>query len=350
MGPGSFEGSKVIVAELIISILLVFNVISSDSIKHKNINRIWLLGLAVLFILSIIHLFFNQTQTVLFGNQFRLQGTLLLWFLMTLAFLTSKISIENRIKPWVVFAVLVIQFILSILFIGVGADRPIGTLGEPNALAATVLFLWPFLFFPKPNNRKYWIIGFIGVIIICIILLITGSRSGIIAFGIQLLFLYLVRAFYGRSFFPTIISILLIVCSLAIPFYIQGNLYENRSEIWQSSLSAASKSPLIGVGFGNVEYALHEANVRIGNHLPGYYVDSAHNIFLDFLVQGGIIGFLILIYLILNTFRGFIFHNNTRNIVLLLGLTASLSFNPASVVSLIQFWWLIGQGSARQNS
>ncbi len=351
IGASFFEGSKVITAEILISALLIFRLYSKKSLKFKEFNKFILGGLVLLIVISVFHLIVNQTQTTLFGNQFRLQGTLLLWFLIAFLILTSGISIESKIKPWLIFVILLFQFVFSVIFVGVGADRPIGTVGEPNALAANGIFIWPFLFFPKPKNWRYWILAFLGLIIVGVILLVTGSRSGIIALGIQLMFLYLVRTFYGRTLVPTILCILLIVLSFtAVPYFSRGDKYENRAEIWQSATNASVKTPLLGVGFGNGEYALHDATVRLNNHLQGHYVDSSHNIFLDYLLQGGIVGLLILLFLIFNALRRFIARNNIRNVTLFLGLIASLSFNPASIVSLLAFWWLIGQGATSSNS
>lgn len=346
IGTSFFEGSKVIFAEILISCLLIFRLYSKNGLRFKQFNKVLLGSLVLLIIVSVFHLVANQTPTTLFGNPFRLQGTLLLWFLISFSVLSSGISVENKIKPWLIFVILLFQFIFSVIFIGVGAERPIGTMGEPNALAANVIFMWPFLFFPKPKNWKYWALVAVGITIVGVILLITGSRSGIIAFGIQLIFLYLIRTFYGKALVPTVLCVLLIVLSFAsVPYFSRGDKYENRAEIWQSALNASSKTPFLGVGFGNGEYALHDGSVRLNNHLQGHYVDSSHNIFLDYLLQSGVIGLLALMYLIFNTLRQFIARNNIRNITLFLGIIASLSFNPASVVSLLALWWLIGQGA-----
>ncbi len=345
IGASFFEGAKVIVAEMLISSLLIFHLYSKNGLKYKNLNKIIVGSLAVLIILSAYHLIDNQSQTILFGNQFRLQGTLLLWFLVAFSVLSSGVSIEEKIKPWVISVLLLFQFIFSVMFIGVGVDRPIGTMGEPNALATTTIFLWPFLFFPTPKKRTGWIIALGGFMLSLLIILVSGSRSGVIALGIQIIFLFFTKLSGKKLIFPTIMALIILFVSYAVPVFFSNDKYENRSEIWQSAFVAGSKSPIMGVGFGNAETVIHSATVKLNNHLQGYYIDSAHNIFLDWFVSGGIIGLLILLFLIFYTFRYFISRHNIRNISLLLGMIACLSFNPASVVSLLAFWWLIGQGA-----
>ncbi len=343
-GTSFFEGSKVYVAELIIFLLLLFRLFSKRGMAFQTYRKSFLICFVALIIVTAYHLIANSTQTVFFGNPFRLQGTLLLWFLLAFAFLSTGINIEKKRFPFLVLSTIILQVICTVLFIGVGSDRPIGTIGEPNALAAGVLFLWPFLFFTSFKSKWRFGMGALGILLVFIILFISGSRSGMIAFVVQLFFLMLLRVFPKRFALNTILALVLIAASYIIPILSQGDLYENRGEIWKSAIVAGSTHPIVGVGFGNAEYELHKANIKLHNHLPGYYVDSSHNIFLDWWVQGGLVGLGILCFLLFQTFRSFIKEKNIRNSVLLLGLLAALSFNPASIVSLIALWWLIGQG------
>jgi putative inorganic carbon (HCO3(-)) transporter len=132
------------------------------------------------------------------------------------------------------------------------------------------------------------------------------------------------------------------VVSYALPFltYIP---YENRTEIWRAALYSGQTSPLLGHGFGNIETALHAASSKIDVPVQYYYVDSAHNIFLDFFAAGGIIGIISFSSLII--FTGFAFYRkqNEQYMVILLGLVTVLSFNPASIVSLLALWYILGQ-------
>jgi len=44
------------------------------------------------------------------------------------------------------------------------------------------------------------------------------------------------------------------------------------------------------------------------------------------------------------------FHVVDTNIVLFIGMITVLSFNPGSIVELLSFWWLIGQGVQERSS
>jgi O-antigen ligase len=346
IGTSYFEGSKVYIFEFSVFLLILLRVFAKNGfvLSHNKKSFLWSLG--AIGVLSLVALFVHPSATIFFGNQFRQQGTLLLWFLLLFAFLSSNISVEKKVHKLFLFGIIAVQFLCTILFIGVGADRPVGSLGEPNALSATMIFLWPFLFFPRPKMRREWVCAILGMLLVASIIFLSGSRSGMIALGVQVAFLFSVYGFYGRILAPTIIGIVLLFVSYVTPFIAHEDLYENRAEIWVSALHAGATSPVLGVGFGNAEYALHNANVKLHNHLPGYYVDSSHNIFLDWFVQLGVFGLGILVFLLGKTFVTFVKKEQVRNIVLLLGLLTALSFNPASIVALVALWWLIGQGAS----
>lgn len=345
-GTSFFEGAKVYAVEVVVLLLLLLQLFSKEGIAFKNYKKHLLLCVGVLLLITIYHSFFHQSATLFFGNAFRLQGTFLLWMLLLFTLLSSRISIEKYIKPIGVSLVIFVQLVCALLFIGVGADRPIGTMGEPNALAADVLFLWPFLAFAWPKKLPLRILSLVGLVCAFLILFVSGSRSGFIALIVQGSFLLGIKVFPKRQMIALILAFAVLAISLALPFFAHRNEYEDRGEIWTAAVVAASANPILGVGFGNAEYSLHSANVKLHNHLPGYYVDSAHNIFLDWFIQAGFVGLAVFIFLLYQTFQTFLRKQQTRNLVLLLGLLTALSFNPASVVSLIGLWWLIGQGNS----
>lgn len=350
IGRSFFEGAKVYAAEIGIFLLLLLQLASKDGLSLREYKKPLVISGVILLAITAFHVLFHQTATVLFGNEFRLQGTFLLWMLLLFAFLSSRISIDDKIKPIFITIILFVQLVCTLVFIGVGADRPVGTLGEPNALAANIIFLWPFLVFAWPKKKLLRVLAAIGIISALLILFVTGSRSGIIALGVQLCFLaalailkfQLPKKETLKSTISLVLALCVLLASLALPFIGQRNEYEDRGEIWIAAVRAGTANPILGVGFGNAEYELHKANVEIGNKLQGYYVDSAHNIFLDWYIQTGIAGLSIFLFFLYQTFKNFIYTNQIRNIVLLLGLIAALSFNPASVVALIGLWWLIG--------
>lgn len=290
--------------------------------------------------MSIVHVFLAPTQLTLFGNEFRLQGVLLLVMLVVWAALTAKESLEKVLHPYFLLGCLIGQFVFSLLISGEGVTRAIGTIGEPNALAAVILFIWPFLYFTN-RSIPQWVKLF-SLALVFLIIYITGSRSGMIAFIVQLIFILLSRTQLSlvKNVF---ICFLILVLTYTLPFLPQGSIYEQRSEIWNAAVVASTEKPILGHGFGNTQIALENTINRTNTNLRGSFVDSSHNIFLDWWVQGGVVGLGLFVFLLYSSFSRFIRKKKIMEIALLLGILAALSFNPASVVSLLALWWLIGQ-------
>ena len=335
--PSFFETPKIIGAELSVDILLFLWIILK---KNTDINFKKAVPFLLVFILTVVDLIFLQTSVTLFGNPFRLQGILLLWHLLLFALISSTISLPRF--TWIIAFVSCLLLSLSLLFFGKNdAGRFVGFLGDPNMFAAAVIFVWPFLFFTKKIYR--WV-QISSIVFVIISLIVTSSRSGLIAFLLQLLFLGLLYSKKVSIHISFFICIAFMAGSILLPFFDKGRIWESRSEIWQTSFQAGFKSPVIGSGYGNVEDAIGREARTLENNLRYEYVDSSHNILLDWWIQGGVIGVLLFVWLVCQSSREFIQEKNIRECIVLMGILTCLLFNPASIVTLVQFWWLLGQG------
>src|SRR6266568_4258524 len=345
-GITEFENPKVIVGEAGIILLFFFSFLTNKFTFRYRAQQVLLY--AVIVVLTVIDLIFFRTHLSFFGNVFRMQGIFLLWLLLLFSLLSANIS--QKSVSWLIYGLLLLAELIAVFFLPLNASqRYVGTMGEPNALAAFAVFLWPFAFFAiKKFGMKEKVGIALILFIVCLLLFFSTSRSAMIAFGIQLICIGLYKY---KMLLPKIVLICTIcyLASYMFPFY-EHNLYESRVEVWQSALAAGSTHPFIGNGFGNTEFVLHTAAARLGLPIQYYYIDSSHNIFLDWWVQGGIIGIGGLLGLVYLTFKGLIKEENIRELVVAFGLVTVLSFNPASVVGLLGFWWVIGQGLKNNKS
>ncbi len=336
--PFQFEVPKVLLAEIIIGIIFV-SFILKNKIKEIKISKYLLISTLIIFILTLIDLIFFKTSISLFGNQFRLQGIFLLWNFLLLAILSSLIPVQVPKTSWLII-LLLIELVIS-LILGFTLDgRIIGTLGEPNALASCIVFLFPFILFSPKSIKSLKIAGFAVALLI---LFLTGSRSGLIAFSIELIAFFLSTIQKINIKKISIFLFVIILISLVLPFFDkETSLLENRKEIWKVSFSAGLTKPLFGFGFGNIEYALHSQAQKINSPIQYIYVDSSHNIILDWWIQGGLIGLITFCFLILSTIFNFVRKKEIIYITTFLGLLVTLLFNPGSVIALLELWWLIG--------
>ncbi len=333
------EAQKVLVSEIgILALFLVTLFTNRLQIQWRSLQGICCL---MLFVLTLIDIFFFSSSISLFGNIFRMQGIFLIWFLLLFSFLSKTYSLKS-FPYWIYTLVLLAQAVLLFVFPVNESNRYTGTFGEPNALAAFAVFILPFSFFAiKKFGKKEIFILLFNTLLVGVILFFSGSRSAAIAAGMQIIFLVLYK-FHVSLKKIVIFCLLCYFVSYSLPFF-QHNFYENRTEIWQAAVVAGWEKPFLGWGIGNEEKALHAVAEKMRLTIKDSVVDSSHNLFLDWWVMGGIVGLGVFLGLIASTLINFINHKQIQNILLMLGIITCLSFNPASVVGLLGLWWLIGQ-------
>lgn len=345
-GTSPYETPKLFVAEVAIELLVLLIILKKVTVPFLK-SKLLVAALSGIVLLSLVHVLFLGTDTTFFGNAFRLQGVFFLLHLFVFFFVAVAVPLETfRGKlPLIVFLLLA----GATLFGGVNENgRFVATLGEPNSLAAAIIYLWPFAYFlsPFPKKKSVFFIILFALVIISILLL-SGSRSGMIAVSLQLSFLLLTHLLKQPFWQNALICFLLYTLSYMFPFLEGGGRFENRAEIWKTAVTAGFEKPLLGHGFGNIEQSLFATSYRINTNVKYQFVDSTHNIFLDWFVQGGIIGLLLFLTILIGAMKNFIVNKRTVAFTLFLGLLTMLSFNPMSVTIYIAFWYTLAQGWQR---
>lgn len=181
------------------------------------------------------------------------------------------------------------------------ASRASATFDNPLILATYLALATPFcayasVHFDKSKERKIARICLLFAIggLIC-----TGSRSSYIGIGLSLLVLLFSNKKVFKKLFPFVI-----ILAIAVPvglFLRYRNTSsidfsestKNRFYIWQSCWDLFTKHPILGLGAGTEP--IHQELITT----YGVYNRShAHNLFLEMLTEGGIIGFLFVCSLI----------------------------------------------------
>jgi O-antigen ligase len=339
-GQSPYEIPKVILAMCAIDALGVL-VLLENKFRFSRPHKVLLLIIAAIILLSIYHAIALPNLHMFWGNSFRMQGIILLWYLLLWSAISSQKSFTRM--PYYMFCIVLVLLSSSALFLGNTAHRAVGTLGEPNTLAAFAVFLWPFVFFARDIPDKICrYVQLSSLLLTVLVIVLSGSRSGIIAFGLQILFLLFKRV--SKKLKLSLIVVFTILLATHILPLISHVEYEDRAVIWHTALIAGVQHPILGSGFGNTEQALRGVIVREHNTLIGYSVDSAHNLLLDWWVQGGLVGVSLLVILLILTIKQLYQRKQTLYLLLIIGVLTAVSFNPVSVVILLQLWWLIGQG------
>lgn len=349
-----FEPPKVLITEFLIQALLVY-VILTGKFTFKKASKP-LFGIVVsLFLLSLLHLILSPTEQNLFGNIFRLQGTIFFWHLLILALIAQNTYF--RLKDKYIYLTSFLGVCLGALIFGSNsAGRWIGSLGEPNALGAVIILISPFVFL---NFRRVWV-KILAIIMGLGVINFTQSVSAFIALGLQLLFLTNLKLFKGRVLPGVIICSILIVLSLLLPIiesqYRLNNSqtsrylrFEDRTQIWQTALMAGFHSPVYGSGLESIQDRIYDKAKDLNFDAQYQVIDSSHNIFLDYWIWGGIIGLGLFGALVILGMRNMIQKKMILELTVFLGLLTVLSFNPTTVSVLAGLWWIMGRSFAKFN-
>lgn len=304
---GGTEIAKIIVFEVVtvLGLILVLN-----SAKMRITRYWWLLALGV-------HALLLGDLT---GNPLRLQGTIVLLFVLLSSAIWADMEVR-KIPKWIPVLALAGMLIGGYLVAPDATGRWVGTLGEANAFGAVGVFFWPFW--------AWW-----GLFPAVMLVILAHSRSAGLAILAQISFLGTKKLKW---------AFLILAVGLFLPMFDSQKSWENRWQIWQTAVHAGWQKPILGWGFGRTQIALSQSSIQLGNKIQYVTVDSAHNIFLDWWVQWGVFGLAILIYVLARSFTIYSKHKAYTEITLLIGLIGVMCFNPSSIVTLVQFWWLIGR-------
>lgn len=331
-----------IVVEILLGVWLFWFFLNPQR-GSTHINRISIAVFGVLlFILTFgLSTFFAQnSQRAFFSTWDRFSG---FWLLIHLfIFFVILITFLKEKKDWLLLlTVSVLTSVISSLYalsqilglIKVPAEilssRVFGTFGNPAFLAAYLLFnifLALYLWTTRINADKKLIYADIyvypAIVIIDIIaLILTGTRGAFLGLYAGLLFCAIFISInqlksasisvgfrkLARISLVVLVLLPLIVLALAKvfpqnfylarlsnPFYIFEQGLKNRLIVWNIAWQAIKERPLLGWGMDNFIYGFDkyfDARILENIRTQEAWFDRAHNIFLDYLVAGGIIGF-----------------------------------------------------------
>jgi len=252
--------------------------------------------------------------------------------------------------------------------------RVTSTLGQPNFLASYLLLTIPlslYLFFcAKKSLAKFaWLVVFIFQ---ALCLFFTYSRAGWLGFVfglflatlvILITFRQKVLALFKGKYYKLILMLFGLALVVASFMLIKSDFFRYRiysvfdtksgsvaarMNFWQASLKAFKEKPLFGYGQETqgeimVKYYKKDWAVLGGVNV---YSNRAHNLFLDCLLTGGLIGLMLYLALLYLFFK-LIFANIKQgkqvalSIALFFAMSAylfSLMFGFATVVTNVYFW------------
>lgn len=276
-----YEGAKVFVFWIGSFVLILYWLIFWRDKIIKVINKWDLWYFIWTFILIISS--FNGIDPVksLIGGGYRHQGVIFfisLWLVgKTFSLLSS--NLKEIFKKYFLIGILIEAGLIifhKIFDVSLVNNRPIGTLGDANAVAGFLNF---GLFF---SQNIYF------VILIFISNLVLQSRSGVLIFLILCLPFLFKRKFL--LVLSLIVSLLFIFNFTNIRNKSEHFRFEDRKLFTQMGISAFTKNPLLGYGLESGDLVFEREFKAIDINLEDLMIDRSHNFILDILLWSGVLG------------------------------------------------------------
>lgn len=222
-----------------------------------------------------------------------------------------------------------------------------GSFDNPAGFSSALSCLFPFcLLYYKDNHSglKYasWMVSFL----IAFVIVLSGSRAGILAVGITL-FVYLlvtIRTSRRAKMISTGVGIALLI----LLYLSKKDSADGRLLIWRCTLNLFMDNPIIGCGPGTFQakYMLYQGEY-FKNHPDSSFAFLADNVnhpfneFFLVLTEHGIIGFSLVILFMFLLIRAYLLKPDHVNLVSLLSLLALATFSFFSYPFRYPFSWFI---------
>ncbi len=280
---------------LVIYLLTNFNLKTFEK-YFKNLDKVWFLWVGILFLSTLI----NQNFPYGFLEGGYRHQSVIFFFLLGLFVLIAKnldAKDAKNILKWASLAIIIetliiysqwlaIKFNLPILSYN---QRPIGTIGEPNAVAGFLALGLPILAFTFQQPL-------IPILAVILAILLTGSKAGILAVIAE--FVVFVSFWQKKFPYKRLILITFLVLTIAVGIfdvYLERyeSPFENRWLIWNLGIKAIQEKPILGYGAEGIIKVYDQEFRQINLTLEELAVDRSHNLFLDITLFSGIIGLVI---------------------------------------------------------
>jgi len=318
--------------------------------RFKNLDRIWFLWVGILFLSTLINQSFPYGFLV---GGYRHQSVIFFFLLGLFALVIKEQKTESlkHILKWASVAVIVetliiysqwiaIKFHLPILSYNL---RPIGTFGEPNAIAGFLVLGIPIIITSLHQPL-------IPVLAIILAIILTGSKAGILAAIAELI----IFIFLWQKKFPfkkplLITSLIIVLFSGVFGAYLERkeSPFENRWLIWNLGIKAILERPILGYGAEGIIKVYNREFRQINLPLEELAVDRSHNLFLDIALFSGLSGLLVFC-LWLGKITKSLLKRKSWVLIPLVGFLVFSFFQPLGVVHWVYLIFLLSIYSGTQ--
>jgi len=290
-----YEGTKVLFFLAFSFFLALYLLLFKINEILKSFNKIDFIYFLWLFLLTISSLLGIHPLESILGGSYRHQGVLFffsLWFWGKFVFFLNKTK-GKKIFVQSLILVLLLESILVIyqkLFsLGLSFARPLGTFGEPNAIAG-FLVLASFFLIKGKKVLSFSKLNYFFLAIVFVAIVLTQSRAGIFSFILLISGKIIIEKIKisRKIFFWILAGITVVVFGLI--FKRSNAKFENRTLFLSLAWDQILDKPFLGYGAESGEVVFDRAFKNAQMPLFNFMVDRAHNIFVDLILWSGFLG------------------------------------------------------------
>ena len=222
---------------------------------------------------------------------------------------------------------------------------------DPNTLAMMLAMALPMAWYLGMYHQKPWLRwvcrAYVPIGMVAIGL--TGSRGGMIASLVALLFVPLSMTNLSPGRLVTAITVLSLSGALAVAYVpdrvvqrlattgesVEDLSFGGRFRLWRAGANAFARKPLMGHGVSSFKRAV---TADLGSN-----IQVAHNSYLSVLVEEGLIGFLMFSMMLFSVFLAVLrLSRLERRFALVLFFTAAVAMLPLTMEDHKSIWVVLG--------
>ncbi|MFK7809345.1 MAG: O-antigen ligase family protein [Saprospiraceae bacterium] len=262
-------------------------------------------------LISFIQIVLNPFSLPLFYNDLFLVGLNVIVFFVYKAIAIDKNTALKILRYFAIGIGINVGYIIYNVFLKIEHGRQAGFIDNPNYAALGLVAVMSYLMIRLNFDRKFWIrFSLVGVLLAMLyVFIITGSRAGLVLFGVSLILLFLFSSL-RRKLMLLIIGIVVVFQLMAIGskyLYFGGSLVlinrinnkldseteDVRFVIWRGIFRTLEDRSYWGMGIGQFKNNFAKNYSEESNKLileivnRGYYL-SPHNDYLAILADYGL--------------------------------------------------------------
>ena len=346
---------------LLLGIIVIIKFLSSNKTKVMNdvFSNIFLLFWIFTFILLAVsyiwaHLFdIHDSSTNVIHDVLAYGFVFYIVLIMHILIKYEKIDFSLLMSQMIYYLVPIYGLLLSFtVFFGdyfgitltfTNMVRFTGLSKNPNQLALVFVIIPFILMYYMNNKNRYLYKGYVVPFLMLSVIIgyLIESKALLLAWAISLAFILYYRLYFNEfKKFRIVLNIIFLIILLlpfvyfdevfAVLFRLGTSSFFQRVELWSNALELIKSSPIIGFGPGAHVSSLVDSDIYAGIYW------EAHNTFLDFTLQTGLLGLSLYLYLLYKIGRRLF---NTGNKYLLGAFMALILFSTFHFVLRQPIFW-----------